>query len=110
MAIAQQSRPKLQVGQTQSPVKADGKLDETDWANAPVQKNFKTVVPVQAGTPSLKTRVRVLAHPRYIVFGIECEDAPTQLTNFSKLRDADLDNEDYLRVIIDPFQHQNILN
>lgn len=104
MAIAQQSRPKLQVGQTQSPIKADGKLDEADWDNAPVQKNFKTVVPVQAGTPSLKTRVRVLAHPRYIVFGIECEDDPTQLTNFSKLRDADLDNEDYLRVIIDPFQ------
>lgn len=101
---AQQSRPTLQVGYTESAVKADGKLDEADWSTAPVQDQFKTTVPVQAGTPSLRTTLRVLAHDRFIVFGIECEDNPALLTNFSKLRDADLDNEDYLRVIIDPFQ------
>jgi len=98
------NRPVLLAAITQNDIKSDGKLDESDWEKAPLLTEFLTVVPEQGGKPTKSTTVRVIANKKYIVFGIECIDDPSNITNFSKLRDADLSKEDYIKIIIDPFQ------
>ena len=85
-------------------IELDGLLNEPDWAQAPVVDQLRTTVPVEGGVPSGRTTVRVLTHPRFLLIGIECfDDSPEQIVNFSKLRDSDLENEDHVRIVIDPF-------
>lgn len=87
-----------------SAIALDGLLNEPDWAQAPVADQLRTTVPVEGGVPTGRTTVRVLTHPRFLVIGIECfDDSPEQIVNFSKLRDSDLENEDHIRIVIDPF-------
>lgn len=100
----QENRPKIVAGFTQSDVTVDGNLDEGFWKDTAVLPKLLTVVPVEGGQPSQQTEVKVVANQRFLVFGIECRDDPLQITNFSKLRDTDFRNEDYVRLIIDPFQ------
>ena len=97
-------RPELAAYTISESITVDGHLDEADWEKAELLDEFKTIVPAEGGTPSGRTTLRVLAHPRFLVIGIECfSDAPGDLVNFSKLRDSDLENEDHVRIVIDPF-------
>ncbi len=99
-----EERPSLVAAPLQGQVTLDGILDETDWSNAPLLDEFKTTVPEEGGIPSGRTTVRVLTHPRYLLIGIECfDDDPSGIVNFSKLRDSDLENEDHVRLVLDPF-------
>jgi len=102
--VAQNEKPVLLIGIAQDQIKSDGKLDEPDWEKAPVLSEFLTVVPEQGGQPSKPTRLRIIANKSFVVFGIECFDDQSKITNFSKLRDADFSKEDYVKIIIDPFQ------
>mgnify|MGYP002624086809 CR=1 FL=1 len=100
----QVDRPVMIAGKTEGSIKLDGILNEPDWENAPIADQFKTIVPVEGGEPSGRTQVRVLAHPRFLVIGIQCfDDDPKGIVNFSKLRDVELENEDHIRIVIDPF-------
>ena len=82
----------------------DGRLDEADWEAAPLNDQLKTTVPVEGGEPTGRTTIRVLAGPKALIIGIECfDDDPAGIVSFSKLRDADLENEDHIRIVIDPF-------
>ena len=97
-------RPQMAVGELTGDFKLDGVLDEPDWAAAPVNADFQTIVPEEGGVPSGRTQVQVLASPRFVIIGVRCyDDNPSGIVNFSKLRDVDLDNEDHVRVVIDPF-------
>lgn len=97
-------RPVMAAGTTSGTIELDGMLAEPEWENATVTDQFKTVVPEEGGIPSGRTEIRVLAHPRFLIFGIRCyDDDPSGIINFSKLRDVDLDNEDHIRLVIDPF-------
>ena len=97
-------RPSFQAGKLTQAIVVDGLLDEEDWKNAPVLEDFKTVVPEEQGTPSYSTRVRVLAGARKLVIGIQCSDPePDNIVRFSKIRDADISEEDHVKVVLDPF-------
>lgn len=99
-----ESRPEIAAGAVAGTIQLDGMLDEEDWVKASAIDQMKTVVPVQGGTPSNQTTVKILAHPRFLAIGIECfDDSPDGIVNFSKLRDSNLDNEDHIRIVIDPF-------
>ncbi len=102
--LAQSFIPPAQpVGKVTGNIKLDGNLNEADWQNAPVLTNFTTTVPVEGGTPSNKTEVRIIAEPRNIYFGIVCYDSePAKIVSFSKLRDATLRYEDHIRIVLDP--------
>ena len=103
-AYAQNDRPEVTTGISELPVIIDGKLDEPDWEKAGVITDFLTIVPVQGGQPTGETTVKILSSEKFIAFGIEsADDDPSAIINFSKLRDTDLSNEDYIKVIIDPF-------
>jgi len=98
-------RPSFETGKLLGEIKIDGILDESDWKNAPVLDEFLTTEPIEKGTPSFPTFVRVLANEKSIIIGIECKDlSPNDIVRFSKIRDADISNEDHVKVVLDPFQ------
>lgn len=97
-------RPTLEAGKLTETLKIDGQLNESDWAKAPVLNNFLTTEPLEKGTPSFETLVRVLADEKEIVIGVECKDPnPEDIVRFSKIRDADIADEDHVKIVLDPF-------
>lgn len=106
LLVAGQSfdRPELRAGILTGDIRIDGILDESEWYSAPVLKDFLTTEPAEKGTPTAATLVRVLANEKSIIIGIECKDPnPKDIVRFSKIRDADIRNEDHVKVVIDPF-------
>lgn len=99
-----EGRPSFQAGSLTGPIRIDGLLDEADWEKAPVLDQFLTTVPVEKGTPSASTYVRVIANSTSLIIGIQCMDPnPEEIVKFSKIRDADIRSEDHVKVVIDPF-------
>lgn len=97
-------QPSFNAGILSGDYKLDGILDEYDWNTAPILEDLRTTVPVEKGTPSAPTRIQVLANARTILIGIQCVDPdPKGIVRFSKLRDADIAEEDHVKVVIDPF-------
>ncbi|NNE03543.1 MAG: carbohydrate binding family 9 domain-containing protein, partial [Eudoraea sp.] len=75
-----------------------------EWYSAPELSNFLTTEPAEKGTPTAATLVRVLANEKSVIIGIECKDPnPDDIVRFSKIRDADIRNEDHVKVVLDPF-------
>jgi hypothetical protein len=96
-------RPSHVVGKIIDEIKLDGDLSEKSWVEAPLLTNLKTTVPLEGGTPTGITEVRIIAQPKNIYFGIICHDPdPAGIVSFSKLRDVDLENEDHIRIVLDP--------
>ena len=82
----------------------DGVLDEPDWAGAEVAQDFAQADPNEGALASSETRVRLLAGPKAVVIGIECDDPdPTRIVSFSKQRDPQLRSEDHVRIVLDTF-------
>ncbi|MCP4977133.1 MAG: carbohydrate binding family 9 domain-containing protein, partial [Maribacter sp.] len=97
-------RPSHKAGKLLGDIKIDGLLDESDWKNAPVLDEFLTTEPSEKGIPSAPTLVRVIANDKSVVIGIDCKDpSPDDIVRFSKVRDADVSNEDHIKVVLDPF-------
>ncbi|MEP5612747.1 MAG: DUF5916 domain-containing protein [Cyclobacteriaceae bacterium] len=104
-AQTEDQRPVVASGSTTANIKIDGLLEEEGWTNAGRITDFRTTVPVQDGDPSGKTTIKIVTNSKYFAIGIKCFDEdPSGIINFSKLRDTDLSEEDYIKVIIDPFQ------
>jgi len=96
-------KPVHQAGRVIDDIKLDGKLDEKSWLEAPLLSNLKTTVPVEGGMPSSVTKVRFLAEPKNIYISVVCFDSdPSAIISFSKLRDANLRNEDHIKIVLDP--------
>ncbi len=97
-------RPCYKVGKLQGEINVDGLLDEPDWKNATLLDEFLTTEPQERGMPSSPTIVRVIANEKSVIIGIECKDSsPEDIVRFSKIRDADISNEDHVKVVLDPF-------
>lgn len=95
--------PRLEAGVLSSDVRIDGTLDEPDWARADWSDAFRQTDPTEGAPPSARTLVRVLAGPRAILVGLLCEDDPSGVVSFSVRRDASLNSEDHVRVVLGPF-------
>jgi hypothetical protein len=96
--------PELRAGALDPAHSIDGQLDEPDWATAGVIDVFTQADPREGAPASARTTVRVLAGPRAIVVGIECEQpADTGVVSFSVRRDAALNQEDHVRIVLGPF-------
>jgi hypothetical protein len=82
----------------------DGVLEEPAWQASDAAGDFLQADPSEGAPASGATRVRVLAGPKAIVIGIECDDPdPARIVSFSKQRDAVLTFEDHVRVVLGPF-------
>jgi hypothetical protein len=98
-------RPLIRSTSTDQAVRVDGWLNEADWARADSISTLYMVEPVVKGSPSFQTIVKILLTPKNIYLGIICmDDQPEDIVAFSKARDSELEDEDYLKVILDTYQ------
>ena len=99
-------RPTLRVGTlSESVVSLDGVLSEPLWATMDSISNLITIEPEEGGVPVGRTVVRVLVTPTDIIIGLQCYDPdPKGIVSFSRARDIELDEEDHVMIILDPFQ------
>lgn len=108
-ARAQDEKPALRVGALphgSGPIFVlDGRLDEPAWSTTDSIVNLVTIEPEEGGTPAGQTIVKVLAGPSDILVGVLCLDSSSaDIVSFSKARDADLEQEDHVLIVLDPFQ------
>ena len=104
-ALADDPRPELRVGALPPILELDGRLDDPAWASAPASSELVMVEPRQGERATARTVIKVLAGPRGLVFGVRCEDPdPAGIVSFTKERDGDLDEEDHLILVLDPFR------
>jgi hypothetical protein len=97
-------RPALTVGPVLDGLRLDGRLDEAMWAQAQRIERLVMTEPLEGGVPTCTTTVWVLADRGALVIGVRAADPdPTRITSFAIARDADLDDDDHVRIVIDPF-------
>ena len=96
--------PSLRSGTLPADIHVDGRLDEPAWTGAHETDEFTQVEPDEGASPSQRTTVKVLANASAIVFGIVSHDPdPEGIVSFSVRRDAELDDEDHVRIVLGPF-------
>jgi len=86
------------------PIKIDGLLNEPVWEKAPEALDFIQFQPERGNPASLKTRVKILYDEKFIYFGFFCYDPqPEKIAARVTKRDADLQSDDSVYVLIDTF-------
>ena len=96
--------PSLRSGMLPADMQVDGRLDEPAWTAAHEIDDFTQVEPDEGASPSHRTTVKVLANASALVFGIVSHDPdPSGIVSYSVRRDADLDDEDHVRIVLGPF-------
>ena len=99
-----QEPPRVRAGILAGDLHVDGVLDEEAWSQAEVIDQLTQADPVEGEPATLRTRVRVVARPTAIAIGIECDDdEPGSIVSYSVRRDASLNNEDHVRIVLGPF-------
>ncbi len=85
-------------------MRLDGRLDEASWSAADSIESLTELEPNEGVTPSGRTVVRVLADGDGLVFGIRADDPDAaHITSFARARDADLSNEDHIKIVLDTY-------
>ncbi|WP_297086468.1 DUF5916 domain-containing protein [uncultured Draconibacterium sp.] len=85
-------------------IRVDGLLNEAGWQQSDSITTLGMVEPIENGAPTYNTTVKVLADAKNIYVGITCFDTqPGAIVAFSKARDSELEDEDYLKIIFDTF-------
>jgi hypothetical protein len=108
-AIAQNGQPATVPTLRAQPIEeaavhVDGVLDEPVWSVAESSDEFTQTDPREGAPPTMRTSVRVLAGTRALVIGVECDDPdPSRIVSFSVRRDASLDAEDHIKVVLGSF-------
>jgi uncharacterized protein DUF5916 len=96
-------RPAIRIAAT-SEIRIDGRLTEPAWSTAEPITDLTQVEPVEGGKPSARTVVRVLTTGDAIIIGVRAEDPePGRIVTFARQRDATLDNEDHIKIVIDTY-------
>jgi hypothetical protein len=74
-AHAQEPRDhRVRAGALNGHMVVDGVLDEVAWSGAEIADGFTQADPTEGKPASGGTRVRVLAGPKAVLIGIECDD------------------------------------
>ncbi len=95
----------LRVASLTGDLQLDGRLDEAAWQTADSIENLTTIEPEEGGVPAGQTIVKILVNANEIVFGVVCHDSnPAGIVAFAKTRDFELELEDYVLIVLDPFQ------
>lgn len=94
---------------TSETIHLDGRLDEPAWRKAVPLSTFVQREPMEGGLPSEETEIRVLFTDTALYIGAVCHDrSPREIVATELSRDADLDVDDRLTIVLDPFfDHRN---
>ena len=79
----------------------DGKLDESEWAQAQVFTDFRELEPLTRAVPPLATELRVLALPDALYISMRSELPPAMRTRGHSPRDAPILDADPAQLMID---------
>src|SRR5262245_50707730 len=104
VASAQNGAPTIRAGRVTADVSIDGHLTEAAWESAQTIDDFRQTDPLEGAPPTARTQVRVLADDRSIVVGVVCDEPDSaDIVSYSVRRDADLESEDHVRIVLGPF-------
>jgi len=108
LALAATATPTAVAGVAEG-IRVDGVLGEPAWARAAAVGPLLQSDPKEGAPPSEETEVRVLFDADNLYFGITCRDrTPSAIVSTQLARDADLEVDDHVIVVIDPFlDHRN---
>jgi hypothetical protein len=82
----------------------DGVLDEEVWSRAAKLGPLTQVVPAEGGTPSQRTEVLFAFDSEALYVGVRCfDDDVASLRATQRRRDANLDPDDSIELLVDPF-------
>ena len=96
--------PVVQATRTPTPPSIDGRLDESVWHQAPTVADFFQREPVEGAPPTEQTQVRILFDDDHLYFALRCFDSQVnRLVANQMRRDADLDENDNIQIILDPY-------
>ncbi len=92
---------------TSLPIHLDGTLDEPAWQDAQPIGPLVQAEPLEGVPASEATEVRVLYDGAALYFGILCRDrTPSDIVHKQLTRDADLDDDDRVTIVLDPLLDQ----
>lgn len=96
--------PVVQATRTPTPPNIDGRLDDSVWHQAPTIADFFQREPVEGASPTEQTQVRILFDDDYLYFALRCFDSEAdRLVANQMRRDAELDENDNIQIILDPY-------
>jgi hypothetical protein len=81
----------------------DGRLDEEAWSLATPISDFTQQYPVEGGTPSERTEIRVVFNGDELYIGAMLYDDPSGILAYQLRRDAGLGTDDRFMWILDTF-------
>jgi uncharacterized protein DUF5916 len=88
-------------------ISLDGVLSEEAWAAVDAITSLTMIEPQEGGVPAGRTIFKVLANATEIVIGVLCNDPnPSGIVSNSKARDAELDDEDHITIVLDTFRDE----
>ena len=96
--------PVVQATRTPTPPNIDGHLDDPVWDQAPTIADFFQRDPVEGAPPTEQTQVRILFDDDHLYFALRCFDSEAdRLVANQMRRDAELDENDNIQIILDPY-------
>jgi len=103
-AISQEIKPTVSVGIIETKIQLDGILDEAEWSETTAIASLRMIEPNEDQDPSFKTNIKILTDTKNIYLGFVCKDPdPDMMVVFSKARDSELEDEDYIKFVFDPY-------
>lgn len=108
-ALTAQDAPAATARRITAPIHLDGRLTESDWESAPSIGPLTQREPVEGRPASEPTDVRVLFDDDFIYVGLVCHEIhPRGIISTQLTRDANLDVDDRVTIVFDPFfDHRN---
>jgi hypothetical protein len=98
--------PTLRVGRTSDEGRplVDGRVDEQAWSSIAPHTEFVQQEPYDGEPATERTEIRFVLDDRTLYIGVICFDSdPAQIIVSQSRRDADLDDTDSIRILLDTF-------
>ena len=100
----EEQRPSSVVVRAGSPPRIDGRLDDEVWKSAHPIGELTQIEPHEGGPPSEASDIRLLYDDDNLYIGVRCYDRePPLLVNTTRTRDALLEVDDRVELVIDTF-------
>lgn len=97
-------KPEVSAGLITNSIKLDGFIGNQEWENAGSINTLLMIEPTEGTESSFESQIMVLVDSKNIYLGISCKDPePEKMVMFSKARDSELENEDYIKFVLDPY-------
>ena len=84
----------------------DGSLADDCWRTAPAIGDLTMVEPWQGRQPNNRTVVKLLHDRRYLYIALWCYQDPAEIRRTQRVRDARLDPDDRVEILLDPFENR----